>query len=133
MVTNFKLTLMSCGATINFSSTLPNYCAKGAMSYLPGSQASIEISYKIAYRFGYAYFVHYTVLFHNQRGYYNSRILQALELLPGRLAQLVSISPKPESRSDTLLVQMYQQAMCHTKMCLGEDLTCDLWVDRQSV
>ena len=49
----------------------------------PGSQVSIEISYKIQ-AFGYAYLVHYTMLFHNQGGYYNSLILQALELLPGR-------------------------------------------------
>ena len=30
------------------------------------------------------FIVHYTLLFHNQRGYYNSPILQALELPPGR-------------------------------------------------
>ena len=30
------------------------------------------------------YIVHYTVLFHNKWGYYNSLIMQALELLPGR-------------------------------------------------
>ena len=39
----------------------------------------IAISCKIK-AFGYAYLVHYTVLFHNQGGYYNSLILQALEL-----------------------------------------------------
>ena len=42
----------------------------------------IAISCKIK-AFGYAYLVHYTVLFHNQGGYYNSPILQALELPPG--------------------------------------------------
>ena len=33
---------------------------------------------------GYAYLAaHYTILFHNQGGYYNILILQALELFPG--------------------------------------------------
>ena len=42
------------------------------------SLASIEIVCKIE-KFGYAYPVHYTVLYHNQGSYYNSLILQALE------------------------------------------------------
>ena len=46
------------------------------------SQASIEIGCTIKSP-GYAYVVHYTVLFHNQGCYYNSIILQALKLLPG--------------------------------------------------
>ena len=35
-------------------------------------------------QFAMHFIVHYTLLFHNQRGYYNSPILQALELPPGR-------------------------------------------------
>ena len=50
---------------------------------------SIEISYKIL-AFGYAYLVHYTMLFHNWGGYYNSLILQALELLPGQAEHRIS-------------------------------------------
>ena len=56
----------------------------GCEQYLmsPGCLASIEISYEIkAHR--YAYLVHYTILFHSRGGYFNSLILQALELLPG--------------------------------------------------
>ena len=34
--------------------------------------------------FGHAYLVHYTILFHSRGGYFNSLVLQALELLPGR-------------------------------------------------
>ena len=49
---------------------------------VPGCLASIEISYEIKAH-GYAYLVHYTILFHSRGGYFNSLILQALELLPG--------------------------------------------------
>ena len=35
------------------------------------------------------YSVHYTVLFHNQGGYQNSVILEALELLPAQAEQAV--------------------------------------------
>ena len=49
----------------------------------PGSQASIEISCKIEV-FGHAYLVHCTKLFNSQGSYFNSLILQALMLLPGR-------------------------------------------------
>ena len=45
-----------------------------SLNLQPGSQASIEISYKIQ-TFGYAYLVHYTVLFHNWGYNYNSLIL----------------------------------------------------------
>ena len=51
--------------------------------FLFKEQASIEISYKIK-AFGHAYLVHYSIFFHSLGGYFNSLILQALELLPGR-------------------------------------------------
>ena len=35
------------------------------------------------------YIVHYTVLFHNKGGYYNSLILQALELPPWESGALI--------------------------------------------
>ena len=54
---------------------------------LPSSQASIVMCYKIE-AFGHAYIVHCTKLFHSQGGYFNSLILQALELLPGRKYRL---------------------------------------------
>ena len=55
---------------------------------LPGSEQSIEISYKIQ-AFGHAYLVHCTKLqFHSRGGYFNSPVLQALELLPGRAEQI---------------------------------------------
>ena len=44
----------------------------------------IEMSWKM-HVFGYVYLVHYTLyttLHHNQGGYYNSLILQALDLPP---------------------------------------------------
>ena len=63
----------------------------------PGSQAPIEIRYKIL-AFGYAYYVQYTVLFLNQGGYYNSLTLQALELLPGH--------PHPVHSSGVVWVQV---------------------------
>ena len=48
---------------------------------------SIEISCKIE-AFGHAYLVHCTKLFHSRGGYFNSLILQALELLPRRAEQV---------------------------------------------
>ena len=48
-----------------------------------GSQASIEISYKIE-AFRHAYLIHCAKLFHSQVGYFDSLILQALELLSGK-------------------------------------------------
>ena len=47
----------------------------------PGPKTPIEISCKIG-ALGYTLYCTYTLLFHNQGGYYNSLILQALELPP---------------------------------------------------
>ena len=41
------------------------------------------ISYKVK-AFKHAYLVHYSILFHSRGGYFNSLVLQALELLPWR-------------------------------------------------
>ena len=46
----------------------------------------------------------------NQRGYFNSLVLQALELLPGR-AQLVQA--KKQSHSALLNAHVYCYAMCY--------------------
>ena len=46
-----------------------------------GSQAANELRIK-NWACGFVYSEHYTVLFHNQEGYYNSLILQASELPP---------------------------------------------------
>ena len=43
--------------------------------------------------FEYAYLAYYTVLSHNQEGYYNSLILHALELLPERVEKIVWLAP----------------------------------------
>ena len=55
------------------------------------------------------------------RGYYNSFILQALELLPGRaqLVQLVSISVGLETKSDTLLVLLTRNVSYKNVPVLG--------------
>ena len=56
-----------------------------------GSLASIEISVKIK-PFGYTFLVCFTVLFDNQGCYYNSLIMQALELPPlGERSELVPV------------------------------------------
>ena len=73
------------------------------------SQAFIEISYKIK-AFGHAYLVHYTILFHSRGGYFNSLILQALELLPGRAKRSNAISHRgyeqqPESEQTNVIAR----------------------------
>ena len=48
-----------------------------------GSQMSIEVVLNFEHlAMHQAYIAHYTMLFHNQGGYYNSLILQVFELSP---------------------------------------------------
>ena len=68
----------------------------------PGSQASIEVSCKIK-AFGQAYLVHYSILLHSRGGYFNSYILQAFELLPGRAKALTTMKPIIKAQKNLLL------------------------------
>ena len=86
---------------INYCHSLSNYHAS-----LRIGKVSIEICCKI-YAFGYAYLAHFTLLPHNQVGYYNSLILQALELPP--LASRARKGPHLDSSGVVSCLQSHQK------------------------
>ena len=57
-------------------------CPHFTQNLKQGTQAVMELISKNR-AVGYSHSVHYTALFHNQAGYYNSLILQAMDLPSG--------------------------------------------------
>ena len=68
------------------------------------------------------YSVHYTVLFHNQGGYQNSLILEALELLPAQAERAVV----SKGFYDALLWKALEKSPSHALITFSYIITNDI-------